>query len=63
MAQWIKDQTLSLLWLGLQLWHWFSPWPGNFCMLGVQPKKNKKRERERLRRKYLDNIGRWIIKQ
>ena len=34
MAQRVKDPT----WL--QLWHRFSPWPGNFCILQVQPKKN-----------------------
>ena len=33
MAQWVKDLVLSLLWLE------FSPWPGNFCMPQVQPKK------------------------
>ena len=38
MAQWIKD-LVSLQWLGLQLWHGFNPWPGNFRMLRVQPKK------------------------
>ena len=34
-AQLIKDLMLSLL------WHRFCPWPGNFCMLCVQPKKEK----------------------
>ena len=27
-AQWVKDQALSLLWLGLLLWHRFHAWPG-----------------------------------
>ena len=26
----VKDLALSLLCLQLQLWHRFSPWPGNF---------------------------------
>ena len=33
-AQQVKDPAVSLLWNG------FSPWPWNFCMLWVQPKKN-----------------------
>ena len=33
MIQWLKDLTLSLLWLR------FSPWPGNFHMPQAQPKK------------------------
>ena len=36
----VKDLALSLLWLG------FYPWPVNFYMSWVQPKKKKKRERE-----------------
>ena len=50
MAQQVKDLVLSLLWLWLLLWCRFDPWPGNFCMPQVQPKK-KKRERERKERK------------
>ena len=42
MAQQLKDSTLSLLWLGLLLWREFDPWPGNFCMPHVQPKKKEK---------------------
>ena len=41
MAQQIKDLELSLLWLGSLLWHWFNPWPWNFCMPQAQPKKKK----------------------
>ena len=37
----VKDLVLSLLWLG------FHPWPKNFCMPGVRPKKKKKKKRER----------------
>ena len=33
---------LSLLWLGLLLWHGFDPWPRKFCMTWVGPKKKKK---------------------
>ena len=39
MVQQFKDPVLSLLWLWLQLWHMFDPWPGKFPMLQVQPKK------------------------
>ena len=39
MAQWVKDSVLSLLWLGLLLWHGFDPWPRNFHVPQVQPKK------------------------
>ena len=42
-AQQIKDLALSLLWLWLQLWYRFDPWPGNFLMLWTQPKKKKKK--------------------
>ena len=31
-AQWVKDLALSLLWLGLLLWHEFNSWPRNFQM-------------------------------
>ena len=27
MAEWVKDLVLSPLWLCLQLWRSFSPWP------------------------------------
>ena len=39
MAQWVKDPTLSPLWLWLLLWCKFNPWLGNFCMPWMQPKK------------------------
>ena len=42
MAQWVKDPALSLLWLGSLLWCSFSPWPRNFSMLWVWPKREKK---------------------
>ena len=32
-AQWVKNLSLSLLRLWLQLWHGFDPWPGNFHVL------------------------------
>ena len=41
MAQWDKGFS------GLQLWLGFDPWPGNFHMLLVQPKKKKKKEKKR----------------
>ena len=39
-AQWVRD-LVSLLWLGLLLWRRLDPWPWNFCMLQVRPKKLK----------------------
>ena len=44
MVRWVKNLVLSLLWLWLQLWHRFDPWPRNFHML--QAKKKKKKERK-----------------
>ena len=38
----VKDLALSLLWLRLLLWHGFDPWPRNFHMPWVLPKKKKK---------------------
>ena len=40
-AQWDKDLAVTLLWLWLLQRCRFDPWPGNFCMLGVWPKKQK----------------------
>ena len=39
-AQCIKDLELSLA-LARAVQCWFNPWPGNFGMLQVQPKKKK----------------------
>lgn len=44
LAQWEKELALSLLWLRLLLWHWFSPWPRNFHLPWAQPKKKKKKK-------------------
>ena len=44
MAQWVKDPALSLLWLWLELWRGFDPWPRNFHMpqaLPIVKDKNK----------------------
>ena len=41
-AQWVKDLTLSLQWLGSLLWLGFDPWPGNSHMPQVWQKKKKK---------------------
>ena len=38
-VQWVNDPALPQLWLRLLLWCGFYPWPGNFHMLWVQPKK------------------------
>ena len=37
MVQWVKDLAMPQLWLG------FVPWPGNFHMPWVLPKKKKKK--------------------
>ena len=39
MAQQVKDLVLSLQQLGLLLWYRFDPWPGNFHMPWLWPKK------------------------
>ena len=41
MAWWVGDAALALLWLRLLLSLGFSPWPGNFHMPRVWPKKKK----------------------
>lgn len=46
MAQWVKGQILSLLWLQLLLWSKFDPWPRNFYMPRARPRKWTLRERE-----------------
>lgn len=47
-AKWVKDLALSLLWLGLLLWHRIDRWPGNVCMLCVWPKQNKTKQKNDL---------------
>lgn len=39
MAQRVKDQALSLLWLGLLTWCGCDPWPGTFSMPWAWPEK------------------------
>ena len=41
----VKDSVLSLLWLR------FDPWPGNFHMLKVWPKKKKKKKKQKKKEK------------
>ena len=43
-AQWVKYPALSLLWFWLPLWQEFDPWPGNFRIPQVQPKRQNKLE-------------------
>ena len=43
MAHQVKDPALSLLWLRLQLWCGFNPWPRNFCMPWVSLKRKEKK--------------------
>ena len=38
-TQWMKDPVLSMLWLQSLLWRRFDPWPRNFHMMQVRPKK------------------------
>lgn len=38
-AQWVKDQALSLQWLWLLLQHRFNPWPGNLHIAAGATKK------------------------
>ena len=47
-AQWVKDQVLSLL------WHGFDHWPGNFHVWQVWPKKKKKKRKRILGRQTTD---------
>ena len=42
-VQWVKDPVLLQLWCRLQLRLKFNPWPGNFHIPRVRPKKRKKR--------------------
>ena len=42
-AQQVKEPVLSLLWLWLELWLRFNPWPGNSTCLGHGQKKKKKK--------------------
>ena len=43
MVQWVKELTLSPLWLWLLLLYGFKHWPRNFQMLQTWPKKKKKK--------------------
>ena len=44
MAQSVKDPALSLQQLQSLLWCRSDPWPGNFCVPQVQPKKKNKKQ-------------------
>jgi len=43
MAQLVKDLTLSLMWLWLQLCQGFNRWPANFCWCNQKKKKKKEK--------------------
>ena len=45
MAQWVKDLTLTLQWLGSPLWPRCDPWLGNFHVLCVRKKKKNSKQR------------------
>ena len=47
-VQCVKDPALSLLWLRSLLWREFDPWPGNFHMLQIWPKKKKRRNKRHI---------------
>ena len=42
MVKGVKDLVVSLQQLGSTVWPRFDPWPGNFHMVQVWPKKTKK---------------------
>ena len=63
LVQWVKDLVLSMQQLGLLLWHKFDPWPRNFHMPQVWPKKKKKKERKKERKEMLLYSGKIIIKK
>ena len=42
-VQQARDSALSQQWLGSLLWCGFDSWPRNFCLLWVQPEKEKKK--------------------
>ena len=48
-VQWAEDLALPPPWLRSLLWHEFSPWLWNFCVLQVQPQKERKSLCYRLR--------------
>ena len=45
MALWVKDLTLLQLCHGWQLQLGFDPWPGNFDMPQMWPKKKEKKKK------------------
>ena len=49
-AQWVKDLTLSLTWLGLLLWHGIDPWTGKSvcCELGLNTKTKPKQKNKQV---------------
>ena len=51
-AQWVKDPVLLQLWQRSQLWLGISPWPRDFHMLQMRPKKKQ-------RKNYVYNLDRY----
>ena len=47
MTEGVKDLALSLQWLGSVPGCRFNPWPGNFHMPYVQPKKKRKEKKRK----------------
>ena len=49
LTQWVKDLVLPQLWCRSQMWLRFYLWPGNFHLLRVWLKKDKKKRKEKKR--------------
>ena len=45
-AQWVMDPAIPKLWLRLQSWLGFNPWPGSSICCRVAKKEKKKKKKE-----------------
>ena len=43
----VKELVLSLQWCGSLLWGTFEPWPENFHMLEIRPRKREKEKEKK----------------
>ena len=60
LAQWVEDHALPRRWHRSQMWLRFDPWPGNFHMPRVQPKKKKKKlYRDEIKMR-TGNLSKWL---
>ena len=64
MAEWVKDLELLQLWHRSKLWLGFDPWPRNFHVPWVQPKKKEKKKEKKvlIRTIYFTSIRKAKIK-